>query len=44
MGSPRNFKITTPADLALAEFFLSQERQSAGPGQVGAGQNQGEGQ
>jgi 2-C-methyl-D-erythritol 4-phosphate cytidylyltransferase len=26
MGSPRNFKITTPADLELAEFFLSQER------------------
>jgi 2-C-methyl-D-erythritol 4-phosphate cytidylyltransferase len=26
MGSARNFKITTPADLELAEFFLSQER------------------
>ena len=26
MGSPRNFKITTPADLELAEFFLSRER------------------
>jgi len=25
MGSPRNVKITTPADLELAEFFLSQE-------------------
>jgi len=25
MGSPRNIKITTPADLELAEFFLSQE-------------------
>jgi 2-C-methyl-D-erythritol 4-phosphate cytidylyltransferase len=25
MGSPRNMKITTPADLDLAEFFLSQE-------------------
>jgi len=25
MGSPRNMKITTPADLALAEFFLAQE-------------------
>ena len=25
MGSPRNLKITTPADLELAEFFLSQE-------------------
>ena len=25
MGSPRNMKITTPADLELAEFFLSQE-------------------
>jgi 2-C-methyl-D-erythritol 4-phosphate cytidylyltransferase len=23
MGSPRNIKITTPADLELAEFFLS---------------------
>ena len=22
MGSPRNIKITTPADLELAEFFL----------------------
>ncbi len=22
MGSARNFKITTPADLELAEFFL----------------------
>ncbi len=25
MGSPRNIKITTPADLELAEYFLSQE-------------------
>jgi 2-C-methyl-D-erythritol 4-phosphate cytidylyltransferase len=25
MGSPRNMKITSPADLELAEFFLSQE-------------------
>ena len=25
MGSPRNMKITTPADLELAEFYLSQE-------------------
>jgi 2-C-methyl-D-erythritol 4-phosphate cytidylyltransferase len=25
MGSPRNIKITTPADLELAEFYLSQE-------------------
>jgi len=25
MGSPRNIKITTPADLELAEFFLAQE-------------------
>lgn len=25
MGSPNNIKITTPADLELAEFFLSQE-------------------
>ncbi len=25
MGSPRNLKITTPADLELARFFLSQE-------------------
>ncbi len=25
MGSPRNMKITTPADLELAEFFLGQE-------------------
>jgi 2-C-methyl-D-erythritol 4-phosphate cytidylyltransferase len=22
MGSPRNFKITTPADMELAEFYL----------------------
>jgi len=26
MGSPQNIKITTPADLKLAEFFLSQEQ------------------
>ena len=26
MGSARNIKITTPADLELAEFYLSQER------------------
>jgi 2-C-methyl-D-erythritol 4-phosphate cytidylyltransferase len=26
MGSPQNIKITTPADLELAEFFLAQER------------------
>ncbi|MBV9086933.1 MAG: 2-C-methyl-D-erythritol 4-phosphate cytidylyltransferase [Acidobacteriaceae bacterium] len=25
MGSPRNIKITTPADLELAEFYLAQE-------------------
>lgn len=30
MGSARNIKITTPADLELAEFYLSQERR-AGP-------------
>ena len=31
MGSPQNIKITTPADMALAEFFLAQEhrRQSS---------------
>jgi len=26
MGSPRNMKITTPADLELAEFFAAQEK------------------
>jgi 2-C-methyl-D-erythritol 4-phosphate cytidylyltransferase len=26
MGSPRNFKITTPADLELAEFYLTREK------------------
>jgi 2-C-methyl-D-erythritol 4-phosphate cytidylyltransferase len=32
MGSPRNLKITTPGDLELAEFFLSQEnRRKASP-------------
>ncbi len=32
MGSPRNLKITTPADLELAEFYLSQtaRRRAAG--------------
>ena len=25
MGSPRNLKITTPADLELAEFYLGKE-------------------
>jgi 2-C-methyl-D-erythritol 4-phosphate cytidylyltransferase len=25
MGSPRNIKITTPADLELAEFYFEQE-------------------
>ena len=29
MGSPRNMKITTPADLELAEFLLSQENRDA---------------
>jgi 2-C-methyl-D-erythritol 4-phosphate cytidylyltransferase len=29
MGSARNIKITTPADLELAEFFLAQERKQA---------------
>jgi 2-C-methyl-D-erythritol 4-phosphate cytidylyltransferase len=28
MGSPRNLKITTPGDLPLAEFYLSQEQHS----------------
>jgi len=33
MGSARNIKITTPADLELAEFFLAQElRQAQGAG------------
>lgn len=32
MGSPRNIKITTPADLDLAELFISQdERRKVGP-------------
>jgi 2-C-methyl-D-erythritol 4-phosphate cytidylyltransferase len=26
MGAPKNMKITTPADVALAEFYLSQEK------------------
>jgi len=30
MGSPQNIKITTPADLELAEFFLSREQRRAG--------------
>ena len=32
MGSPRNLKITMPADLELAEFYLSQaaRRRAAG--------------
>lgn len=30
MGSARNFKITTPADLELAEFVLAQERRTQG--------------
>jgi 2-C-methyl-D-erythritol 4-phosphate cytidylyltransferase len=25
MGSPRNIKITTPADMELAEFYLQHE-------------------
>jgi len=29
MGSPRNIKITTPADLELAEFFMEQEKAKA---------------
>ena len=29
MGSPRNMKITTPADMELAEFFLAQENREA---------------
>ncbi len=29
MGSVRNIKITTPADLELAEFYLSQERKTS---------------
>src|SRR5215472_8245107 len=29
MGSPRNLKITTPADLELAEFFLTLENRDA---------------
>jgi 2-C-methyl-D-erythritol 4-phosphate cytidylyltransferase len=30
MGSPRNLKITAPGDLALAEFYLSQEGRGKG--------------
>lgn len=30
MGSPRNIKITTPADLELAEFYLLQENRRRG--------------
>jgi 2-C-methyl-D-erythritol 4-phosphate cytidylyltransferase len=29
MGSPRNIKITTPADLELAEFYMEQEKAKA---------------
>ena len=29
MGSPRNIKITTPADLELAEFYMDQEKAKA---------------
>jgi len=29
MGSAQNIKITTPADLELAEFFLAQEQRRA---------------
>lgn len=29
MGSPRNIKITTPADLELAEFYLAQEKKDS---------------
>jgi 2-C-methyl-D-erythritol 4-phosphate cytidylyltransferase len=29
MGSPRNIKITTPADLVLAEFYVEQEKTKA---------------
>jgi 2-C-methyl-D-erythritol 4-phosphate cytidylyltransferase len=28
MGAPKNMKITTPGDLALAEFYLSQEKKT----------------
>jgi len=35
MGSSRNFKITTPADLQLAEFFLAQERRGGRPASAG---------
>lgn len=28
MGAPKNIKITTPLDLALAEFYLAQEKQA----------------
>ena len=34
MGSPRNMKITTPADLELAEFFLAQENREGEPERV----------
>jgi len=27
MGSPRNLKITTPADMELAEFYLKESGQ-----------------
>ena len=29
MGSPRNIKITTPADMELAEFYLQKYKVSA---------------
>jgi len=29
MGSPRNIKITTPADMELAEFYMSQKSRRA---------------
>ena len=29
MGSPRNIKITTPADLQLAEFYMAQEKKES---------------
>jgi len=29
LGSERNFKITRPADMDLARFYLAQERKAA---------------
>jgi hypothetical protein len=43
LGSERNIKITKPADMELAKFYLEREKAAAASGGAGGGSASGKG-